>query len=98
MMRRMFRGLVRRAQEGDTEALEALANLEAFARESMTVGLAASHVNNGGRYTFGELSQVLHTSRQAVRQRVDRAAATVAPGVREWLLATSARPAGRSSA
>lgn len=72
-MRRMFRGLVRRAAEGDTEALEALANLEGVASTALTVGLSRSHVNHGGRYTFGELCQVVGTSRQAVRQRAARA-------------------------
>lgn len=84
-MRRMFRGLVRRAAEGDTEAVEALANLETFARESATMGLARSHVAHGGRYTHGELAQVLHTSRQAVRQRVERAGSTVPVEVRQFL-------------
>lgn len=84
MIRRMTRALVRRAAEGDTEALEQLAQLE---RElpvatSSALGLmnhagdptrAAGHTRTAANYySAGELAQVLGTSRQAVRQRIGR--------------------------
>lgn len=84
MVRRMFRALVRRAAEGDWEALEALGRLEGVAAGSATEGLYRSWQGQGGRYSFGELAQVVGTSRQAVRQRVARRD-QVNPGLLEFL-------------
>lgn len=72
MMERMFRGLVRRAGAGDTEALEALAHLERVAGLAHTVALDQAHTVRGGLYSWTELANVTGTSRQAVRQRVER--------------------------
>lgn len=83
-MRRMFRALVRRAAEGDWEALEALARLEDVASVATAVAIRRSHHSGGGLYSYGELAQVLHTSRQAARQRVHRED-TRDPGLVEYL-------------
>lgn len=74
--RRMVRGLVRRAAEGDTEALEALAQLEAELPIATTtaVHIMWTGARMGGNrpegYSFTELGAVLGTTRQAARQRV----------------------------
>lgn len=76
--RRMVRGLVRRAAEGDTFALEALVELEA--EVPTAVNLAVSLMQSGERmtgnrsdgYSFTELGAVMGTSRQAARQRAAR--------------------------
>lgn len=73
MVARMLRALVRRAAEGDTEALEQLARLEDLAAAAVTLGLVRANLEAG--YTFGELAMVAGTTRQAVRQRVRRFAA-----------------------
>lgn len=81
----MVRGLVRRAAEGDTEALEALAQLEAelptattVALDLMASGERMRETNRPLGYSFTELADVLGTSRQAARQRVTRAAGPIA--------------------
>lgn len=84
MMRRTYRALVRRAAAGDTTALEALAGLEVTAGHAHTLGLALSHVNRGGYYTYGELAQTTRTSRQAVQQRIGRMGETVPAESLEW--------------
>lgn len=78
MIRRMVRALVRRAAEGDTEALEQLAQLEAElpAATSCALGMMNHAANPRATYSAGELSQVLGVSRQAVRQRIGRVATT----------------------
>ena len=63
---RMMRALVRRAGEGDTEALEWLARLQ---RElSGLINEAGSAAHTFG-YTYGELASCLDVTRQAARQR-----------------------------
>ena len=73
MIRRTIRALVRRAAEGDTEALEQLAMLE---RELPTATSSALAMMNAGTrgpaYSFTELADTLGTSRQAARQRATR--------------------------
>lgn len=71
MMRRCARALVRRAAEGDTEALEQLAILEDELPMATSVALAMMNVGEQG-YSFTELARVLGTSRQAARQRAVR--------------------------
>lgn len=68
MMLRMFRALVNRAADGDTEALEVLAGLEREAASSLTLAVRRAHSEAG--YSFTELGAVLGVSRQAARQRV----------------------------
>lgn len=63
---RMMRALVRRAGQGDTEALEWLARLERELPELISEAIV------GGRefgYTYADLGQCLGISRQAARQR-----------------------------
>lgn len=74
MVRRMVRALVRRAAEGDTEALEQLAQLEAELPTATTCAMALMNHNpvQPNAYSFGELAQVLGVSRQAARQRTTR--------------------------
>jgi hypothetical protein len=62
---RMLNALIRRAAEGDWEALEALARIEALAPAAMTAGLVASR----DRYSLATLGSVVQTTRQAVQQR-----------------------------
>lgn len=76
MVRRMVRALVRRAAEGDTEALEQLAQLEAELPTATTCAVAMMQAGtDGNAYSFTELANVLGTSRQAARQRAGRALA-----------------------
>jgi hypothetical protein len=66
MAQRVMRALVRRAADGDTEALEVLVTIQ---RE------AGQHVNDAGQelvtfgYSYAELGQVLGISRQAATKR-----------------------------
>jgi len=69
MMERMFRALVRRAGEGDTEALEQLLRLQdvnAEAIKSAGRGLAEFG------YSYGELARWTGVSRQAAAKRYAR--------------------------
>lgn len=66
MALRVMRALVRRAEEGDTEALEAL---ETIRRESAVQVRAAAHELVSFGYSYAELAQVLGTSRQAAQKR-----------------------------
>lgn len=70
---RMMNGLIRRAADGDTEAIEALAEIEAFAPNATGAALALAHARSG--YSFAELAAVTGTTRGAVQQRVARAVA-----------------------
>lgn len=73
MAGRVIRALVRRADAGDTEALEQLLKLQ---------GELAAAVNDAGAglhafgYSFTELAGVAGVSRQAARQRFGRIADT----------------------
>lgn len=67
MIGRMFNALIRRCADGDTEAVEALGNLELLARQAHTSGL--SEARRAGGYSLAELAAVTGTSRQAVYQR-----------------------------
>lgn len=67
MVGRMLNALIRRCAEGDTEAVEALGNLEALARQAHTSGLAEAR--RAGRYSLATLASVTGTTRQAVSQR-----------------------------
>jgi hypothetical protein len=66
---RMMNGLIRRAADGDQEAVEALAAIESFAPNATNAALTVSP------YSYGELAPVMGTSRAAVQQRVGRAKA-----------------------
>lgn len=71
MIGRMLNALIRRAAEGDWEALEALAEVERLAPAATNAGLALAHEPGG--YSYAELGSVMGTSRAAVQQRVARA-------------------------
>lgn len=75
---RMLNALIRRAAEGDQEALEALGTLEDLTRQATTSALTLAR----DRYSLNELATVTGTSRQAVSQRApldQRAVHTTAP-------------------
>lgn len=67
MVGRMLNALIRRCAEGDTEAVEALGNLELLARQANTSGLCEAR--RAGGYSLADLSKVTGTTRQAVSQR-----------------------------
>lgn len=67
MVGRMLNALIRRAAEGDTEAVEQLGHLEALARQAHTSGLCEAR--RAGGYSLQDLANVTGTSRQAVSQR-----------------------------
>lgn len=73
MAGRMLNALVRRAAEGDTEAIEQLQQLEQLAAAAYSAGLAAA--KHEGGYSLGELAAVTGSSRQNVRQRIMRVVA-----------------------
>lgn len=62
---RMMNALIRRAEGGDWEALEALAHIEKMAPAAMSAALDASRHH----YSLATLGSVVGTSRQAVQQR-----------------------------
>lgn len=62
---RMIRALVRRATDGDTEALEQLLELE----KQTSAGIKDALAGMRQVYSLGELSRVTGTSRQAVLKR-----------------------------
>lgn len=66
-IRRMMNGLIRRAADGDWEALEELAKIEAMAPAAMTAGLVAARPH----YSQAILGSVVGTTRQAVQQRTN---------------------------
>lgn len=73
MIRRTVRALVRRAAEGDTEALEQLAMLERELPSATSSALAMMNAGTRGpAYSFTELAAVVGTTRQATRQRATR--------------------------
>ncbi len=65
-MRRMFRALVARAAEGDTEALEVLADLEKASTAALGEAMRAAHARG---YSWTELADLVGVTRQAARQR-----------------------------
>lgn len=64
--KRMIRALVRRAGEGDTEALEQLRQLDELTTQAVSDALR--QMNNFG-YSWAELARVTGTTRQACSQR-----------------------------
>lgn len=64
---RMMRGLVARAGEGDTEAVEQLARVERLAPVATSMGGRLAHAQAG--YSYTDLGRVLGVTRQAARQR-----------------------------
>lgn len=66
MAGRVLRALARRAEEGDTEALEGLLQLQTQLSEAITAAGMGLHEFG---YSFTELADVMGVSRQAARQR-----------------------------
>lgn len=64
--KRMVRALVRRAGEGDTEALEQLRDLDDLTRQAVADALRQMNANG---YSWAQLARVTGTSRQACSQR-----------------------------
>jgi hypothetical protein len=72
-VRRMLRALVRRAGAGELEAVEQLRLLAIEATEYYSAGIYAAHTG-AGAYSYGKIAAELGSSRQAIRQTVERAA------------------------
>lgn len=72
---RMMRGLVARAADGDTEAIEQLARINELSSDALSIGVALTP------YTLGELVPVMGVTRARVQQRRKAGqAALVGPG------------------
>lgn len=69
MVKRMMRALVRRAAEGDIEALEQLHQIATDAPTALTTAGVLMHREDGAAYSYTFLGDVLGTTRQAARQR-----------------------------
>lgn len=67
MIRRMLRALVRRATDGDTLALESLANLRADLAGAIAAAAVGAH-DGPAEYSWTDIGQVLGVTRQAARQ------------------------------
>lgn len=87
-IRRQVRALVRRAADGDTLALEALADLEDFVPQAVAVAGHVMHASTDAyprsAYSWSEIAQVTGTSRQAAHRRH---AALADTDTARWLLA-----------
>lgn len=66
MLRRMARAMVRRAAEGDLEAVSVLAEVHTAIGEAIADGARAAHARG---YSWTEVGAELGISRQAARQR-----------------------------
>lgn len=66
---RFARALARRAEEGDTEALEGLAELALIVEGATATAMANLH--NAG-YSWASIAELLGTSKQAAHQRYNR--------------------------
>lgn len=68
MLERMLRALVRRAGEGEAEALEELARLEELVDEALTAGVHA-HREGPAAASWAKIGELVGTSRQAAFRR-----------------------------
>ena len=68
MIGRMLNALIRRAAEGDWEALEALQEVERLAPSATNAALRSARDD----YSLAQLAEVMGTSRAAVAQRAAR--------------------------
>lgn len=68
MMKRVARGLVKRAGEGDREALSALADVERAVGDAIVQAARAAHYGPFG-YTWSEIADELGVTRQAAHKR-----------------------------
>lgn len=79
MLKRMSRALVRRAAEGDLEALSALADVERHFHDALTDAVNAARTPRGNGpglegYSWTEIGNALGVTRQTAQQRFSRAA------------------------
>lgn len=63
---RMLRALVRRAGDGDTEALEQLARVDVLGSTLLTEGARAAYEKG---YSWGDIGRLLGTTRQSAWER-----------------------------
>ena len=68
MVGRMLNALIRRAADGDWEALEALAEIEELARDATNAALHEARAD----YSLAQLATVMGVTRSAVAQRAAR--------------------------
>lgn len=68
---RMMNGLIRRAAEGDQEAVEALYVIEGMSKHATNAALALAP------YSHAELAAVTDTTRSAIQQRRERASSAM---------------------
>lgn len=79
MITRMLRALARRAGEGDVEALEELAGLQAILHEQLGAGIAGYRAQG---HSWADVALTLGSSRQAAQQRFGNASTDPAHGPR----------------
>lgn len=68
MMKRMARAMVKRAQEGDLEAVKCVAEVERAVRDAVVDAARAAHYGPFA-YSWGEIARDLGVTRQAVQKR-----------------------------
>jgi hypothetical protein len=68
MMTRLARAMVRRADEGDLEALTALAAVDVAVRDAIVAAARALHYGRQS-YSWGEIARELGVTRQAAQKR-----------------------------
>lgn len=68
MMKRVARALVRRAGDGDLEAVSALADVERYVRDQLVEAARAAHYGSFD-YSWGQIATELGTTRQAAQKR-----------------------------
>lgn len=83
MIERMLKALARRAGEGEAQAVEQLARLEAVSAEQLGAGVRA-HRTGPASASWTEIGKLLGTSRQAAHERFSKipreALVTYCPG------------------
>lgn len=70
MIQRVTRALVRRAEEGDLEALTAIAEAERTMHAALDRAIRAAH-DGPCAYSWTEIGRELHITRQAAQQRAE---------------------------
>lgn len=70
-VQRVMRGMVRRAEAGDLEAIRALADIQASVQAAMVDAAAALRTEdaNGHAYSWTDIGRELGMTRQAAQQR-----------------------------
>lgn len=73
MVSRVLRGLVRRAEEGDLEAVSALAHIASESRDRLVEAAVAAH-SEPNAYSWSEIAHELGITRQAAQLRFEKRA------------------------